>query len=108
MEIPMNRRTFISISAVSLFSGLLSGCGKKKYQPKPPVETLEEAIKEREEYIKEAEKIYKEQLAEAKKHNDKERVAYLKATNEDRLKNEKKMLEMEKKELEKERKKAGK
>ena len=58
MEIPMNRRTFISISAVSLFSGLLSGCGKKKYQPKPPVETLEEAIKEREEYIKEAENLF--------------------------------------------------
>lgn len=104
----MNRRTFLSLSAAPLFLGLASGCGKKKYQPKPPVELLEDSIKEKEQYIVEAEKIYKEQLAEAKRHNDKERVAYLKATNEDRLKNEKKMLEMEKKELEKERKKAGK
>ena len=104
----MNRRTFISLTAAPLFLGLASGCGKKKYVQKPPVETLEEAIKDREQYIKDLEATYNADLAEAKKHNDKERIKYLKEANEGHLRNEKKMLEEEKKNLEKERKKAGK
>ena len=104
----MNRRTFISLAASPLFLAIATGCGKKKHELKSPLEYLEESVIEKEQYIKDQEATYKADLALAKKNNDKERVAYLKATNEERLKNERKMLEMEKKELEKERKKAGK
>jgi len=105
----MNRRTFVSfLTFAPLLGTLASGCGKKQHELKSRLEYLEESVVEKEQYIKDQEANYKADYALAKKNGDKERMAYLKATNEERLKNEKKMLEMEKKELEKERKNGGK
>ena len=104
----MNRRTFLSLSAVSLFLGPAYGCGKKKYQMQSPVELLEDSIKTREQHIKDLKAIQKAELEDAKKRKDYERVKNLIEANEGQIRNEENMLEMEKKELEKERKKAGK
>ncbi len=87
---------------------LLSGCSKPAPKPLSRLEVLEQQVIDDANFIEESEADYKAKRAEAEAAKDKEEVRRLDAINVERIRTERRVLEMKKKELKKLQKEAGK
>lgn len=105
------RKSYIAAGVLlASFPGMFlsfSGCSKPAPKPLSRLEVLEQQVVDDAKFIEESEAEYKAKRAEAEAAKDREQVRMLDAMNVERLKNERKMLEMKKKELKKLQKQAG-